>query len=358
MATLLEYKCPCCGGAIHFDSGKQQMACPYCDTTFDVSTLKAYDEELHNLQPEQMEWNTTAGNQWEIGEEGGLTFYTCQSCGGQVVTDQILAATTCPYCDNPVVVSSRLSGILKPDLIIPFQLDKEAAKQALARHFKGKFLLPKVFRSQNHLDKIKGIYVPFWLFDCDVNAHMSYRGTRLRQWSDSNYRYTETSFFQVIREGGMGFDKVPVDGSQKMPDELMEAIEPFDYSKAVDFQTAYLAGYLADQYDVDAKTSEQRANCRIKNSVEESFRTTVSGFASVTPEASNVQIVKGSSHYALLPVWLLHTTFQGKKYTFAMNGQSGKLVGDLPVAWGRFWGLFAGVFAAVSALVALVLFLM
>ena len=220
---------------------------------------------------------------------------------------------------------------LKPDLVIPFKLDKKAAKAGLMKHLAGKRLLPKIFKEQNHIDEIKGIYVPFWLFDTDVDAQIRYRATRVRTWSDKDYNYTETSHFMVHRGGSIGFEHVPVDGSSKMADDLMESIEPYDFSEAMDFQTAYLAGYLADKYDVTAEASIDRANKRVKRSTEDTFAGTVQGYTSVTTENSSVQFRGGKARYALYPVWLLNTTWNGNKYTFAMNGQTGKFVGDLPV---------------------------
>lgn len=330
MQTLQEYKCPCCGGAIAFDSAAQRMKCPYCDTEFDMETLRGYDEGLSDAQDE-MHWETSAGEQWGDGEADGLRTYVCNSCGGEIVGDENTAATSCPFCGNPVVMMEKLAGSLKPDVVIPFKLDKNAAKAGLLKHLEGKRLLPKVFRNQNHIDEIKGVYVPFWLFDTDADAQVRYRTTRLRVWSDSNYDYTETSYFLVRRGGSIGFEHVPVDGSSKMPDDLMESIEPFDFSDAVDFQTAYLSGYFADKYDVDAEQSIERANERVKRSVEESFASTVVGYDTVTTESSNIRLSNGKAKYALYPVWLLNTTWNGQKYTFAMNGQTGKFVGDLPV---------------------------
>lgn len=350
MQTLQEYKCPCCGGAIEFDSTLQKMKCPFCDTEFDVETLKDYDAGLHNEQ-DSMEWETSAGGQWKEGEAEGLRSYICKSCGGEIVGDENMAATSCPFCGNPVVMMGQFSGALKPDIIIPFKLDKKAAKAGLMRHLTGKRLLPKIFKDQNHIDEIKAVYVPFWLFDTGVNAQVRYRATKLRTWSDSNYDYTETSHFLVSRSGSIGFEHVPVDGSSKMPDDLMESIEPYDFSDAVDFQTAYLAGYLADKYDVDAEESVERANARVKKSTEDAFAATVQGYATVTTESSNIRLHGGKAKYALYPVWLLNTTWNGSRYTFAMNGQTGKFVGDLPVdkAAAAKWTL--GLSAVLSAAV-------
>lgn len=351
MAGLLEYKCPCCGGAITFDSSIQKMKCPYCDTEFDMETLQSYDAEINSQKPDQLNWDTAAGTDWQPGETEGMRVYVCKSCGGEIVGDANMAATSCPFCNNPVVVAGNVSGLLKPDLVIPFKLDKEAAKRALTEHVKGKRLLPKVFKDQNHIDEIKGIYVPFWLFNADADADMRYRGTRVRTWCDRDYNYTETSYYSIIRSGSIGFQAVPVDGSQKIPDELMESIEPFDISQAVDFQTAYLAGYLADKYDVTAEESIERANQRIKTSTEQVFASTVHGFAAVMPEAGSVRLSNANAKYALYPVWLLNTTWQDKQYTFAMNGQTGKFVGDLPedkAASRKWFWLLAAIGAAAA----------
>ena len=331
MPTLQEYKCPCCGGAIAFDSTLQKMKCPFCDTEFDMETLADYDQALQADQGDRMELETSAGQEWSDGEADGLRTYVCKSCGGEIVGDANTAATSCPFCGNPVVMMGQFSGALKPDLVIPFKLDKKAAKAGLQKHLSGKRLLPRVFRNQNHIDEIKGVYVPFWLFDAEADAQIRYQATRVRSWSDSDYDYTETSHYLVHRGGSVAFDHVPVDGSTKMADDLMESIEPYDFSDAVDFKTAYLAGYLADKYDVDAEQSIERANARVKRSTEEAFAATVQGYATVTAESSSIRLRGGRATYALYPVWLLNTTWQGKQYTFAMNGQTGKFVGDLPV---------------------------
>ena len=299
MAGLQEYKCPCCGGAIAFDSTIQKMKCPYCDTEFEMDALKGYDAELQDEETDSMEWETAAGGEWGEGETDGLRTYVCKSCGGEIVGDANTAATSCPFCDNPIVMMGQFSGSLKPDLVILFKLDKKAAKEGLMKHLTGKRLLPKIFKDQNHIDEIKGVYVPFWLFDTDVDAKVRYKATKIRTWSDSDYNYTQTSYYMVHRGGSVGFEYVPVDGSTKMADDLMESIEPFNCGEAVDFQTAYLAGYLADKYDVTAEESIDRANERVKKSTEQAFAETVIGYYTVVAENTSVQFHGGKAKYAL-----------------------------------------------------------
>lgn len=351
MPELLEYKCPACGGAIKFDSSLQKMKCPYCDTEFEMVTLKEFDEVLENDHPDDMVWETQAGSQWDEDEASNIRAYVCKSCGGEIVGDANTAATSCPFCNNPVVMMGQLSGILRPDYVIPFKLDKKAAKEGLMKHLQGKWLLPKIFKDENRIEEIKGIYVPFWLFNADADANIRYRATKVRSWSDSNYNYTETRFFSIWRSGNVGYERVPVDGSTKMADDLMESIEPYNFTDAVDFQTAYLAGYLADKYDVLADESIIRANERIKRSTEQIFASTVNGYSTLVPESTNIRLKNGSAKYALYPVWLLNTVWNNKKYTFAMNGQTGKFVGDLPLDKAAYWKWVAS-FTAIFGLFA------
>ena len=354
MEVLQQFKCPCCDGGIEFDSQSQNMKCPFCGTEFEVETLQSYQKEREAQREDQMDWDVSAGQQWSEDETTGMRTYICQSCSGEILGDATLGATECPFCGNPVVMKEQFADELKPDLVIPFKLDKKAAKEALRQHYSGKRLMPKAFKDENRINEIKGIYVPFWLFEADADAHIRYRATRTRFWRSGDYDYTETRYYSVVRGGSLGFDWVPVDGSSKMADDLMESIEPFDLSEAVDFQTAYLSGYLADKYDVTAQQSIERANQRIRNSTEEAFRATVVGYNTVIPESSSIQLQRSKAKYALYPVWLLNTTWEGKKFTFAMNGQTGKLVGDLPLdkAAYRKWlfGLTGAIAAAAFAL--------
>ena len=354
MNTLLEYKCPACGGALAFDSGLQKMKCPYCDTEFEVEALQQLDEALKQEQPSDFTWESQPEGQWSEEETQSLRTYVCQSCGGEIVGDENTAATSCPYCDNPVVMSGQFTGNLRPDLVVPFKLSCEQAKAALSRHMQKKPLLPKLFKSQNRIESIQGIYIPFWLFDTDVDANIRYKATRIHTWSDANYNYTRTSYFSLIRQGSIGFDNVPVDGSSKMENDLMESIEPYDLTQAVDFQTAYLAGYLADKYDVEAEDCKRRANQRIQSSTESAFAGTTMGYHTVIPEHTDIRLSGGRVRYALLPAWILTTRWNEKVYTFAMNGQTGKMVGNLPIDWKLFWMYLLGVGLGSGALISLI----
>lgn len=340
--TVEQYKCPNCGGGLEFDSESQLMKCPYCDSEFTMEALEGYSQqETTEEEPQWEEYTEETGTTWQAGEKESLKRYICQSCGGEVITDETTVASKCPYCDNPVIIASELDGSFKPDLVIPFMLSKEDAKKALKSHFKGKKLLPSCFERDNHVEELTGVYVPFWLYDCEANGDIFYNATKVRSWSDSNYRYTKTSHFRVHRNGAMAFAKIPADGATKRDDALMESIEPYDYSKAVEFNTGYLSGYLAEKYDVTAEENKPRINKRIDSSMVDNFKNTIKGYTTCTPSQKNIHIQNGDIKYALLPVWILNTRYKDKLYTFGMNGQTGKFVGDLPIDTGKCVKYFA-----------------
>lgn len=344
-----QFKCPNCGGYVTFNSDVQEMTCPYCDSSFDVSTLSEYSKLLET-EEETPKWQDYSMEDWKIDEADQLKHYVCKSCGGEIITDAVTAASKCPYCDNPVVMSDQLIGSYRPDLVIPFQLDRDDAIKSLSKFIKGKKLLPNCFVKDNHIEEVQGVYVPFWLYDCGTSGNVAFKATRTSSWSDSNYNYTKTKFYSVQRGGSMAFEKVPADGSKKMDDTLMESIEPFDYSKAVPFNTGFLSGYLASKYDVTCVDNEPRITSRIVNSVIDEFRNTVNGYNTVNVDHKVITLDKGTIQYSLLPVWILNTRYKDELYTFAMNGQTGKFVGDLPIDKMKCFSYFLKATVACSVL--------
>lgn len=330
---------------MEFNPKTQKIKCPYCDSEFDVKDYVANHNSTSSGEAVE------SSSQGQTGPETQMYIYHCGSCGGEILATESLGSMKCPFCSNNVAVSEKFTGEFKPDYIIPFKKTKEDAIAAYTGYVKSKKLLPKVFFEKNHIDEIKGVYVPFWLFDATESFQGYYEGTRVRTWSDRNYNYTETKFYDIRREGTEDFEKVPVDGSKEMPDDLMESLEPFDQSELAPFNMAYLAGFLANKYNVSASESQPRALDRIKTSVASDFRATVSGYGSVRPITENAGTLRTSNKYALYPCYILSTTWEGKNYIFAMNGQSGKFVGDLPFSMKealKYYFPIAGVAAAIA----------
>ena len=353
MSATVGYKCPSCGAPISFDSAAQKMKCEYCDSQFDAKTLEDYRQAL---EAEEMEPQPV--NEWSDEESADMVCYICNSCGGAVITDKTTSATHCAYCNSPVVISQNFAGGLRPDYVIPFKLDKAAAEEGLKKHMLKKPLLPKVFKDENHIKEIKGIYVPHWLFDAHADAEITYKGQRVSRRTTSNYIYITTSYYSLYREGSVAFEAVPADSSSKMPDDLSESLEPYNLNELTEFHPAYLSGYLADRYDVTREQCSQRARERIKSSAENAIGATISGYTGVKPEKTELELKNTKASYALYPAWILTTEWNGQNYTFAMNGQTGKFVGDLPVDKKKYTLFFLLFMLAFSVAAFLLMFLL
>lgn len=351
---VLEYKCPCCGAGLVFGDAVQKMKCAYCDNEFDLDTVRTYNESLESPEESPLSWEETEQQHWTEEEEAILKTFNCPSCGGEILTEETTAATFCPYCENPTILPGRVSGGIKPDGVIPFKTSKEDAKAAFLQLCKGKPLLPKLFTQEHRLEKITGMYVPFWLYDCSSDFKAQYKATRIHRWSDSRYHYTRTEHFHLMREATADFASIPMDASQKMDNAIMESIEPYDYSQMVDFETAYLSGFLADKYDVESKQGEERIRQRISASMNALMQDTLLGYATCVPVNTRLQVDHGKAHYVLLPVWMLHTKYGEDTYVFAMNGQTGKITGTFPICPKRTAAWFAAICAAVTAIASVI----
>ena len=381
---VTNYQCPACTGPLHYSAKSGKLACDYCGSSFDVAEIEALyarkeaeaaaakqaaDAKAEAAQAAKDEaaeaaaasggWDTSDLSRDWGAEADGLRVYSCPSCGAELICDQSTAATACPYCGNPAIVPGQFSGALRPDYILPFRLSKDDAVQALRAHYKGKPFLPRSFTSANHIEQIQGVYVPFWLFDGGAEGAASYRASNTNVFETGDYEITETRHYHVVRAGSLAFEKIPVDASSKMPDDHMDSIEPFDYAQLRPFSTAYLPGYLADKYDVTIDDSRDRADTHCRETLAQALRDTVTGYGACVTEREDIALRRGKVHYALLPVWMLSTKWRGQDFLFAMNGQTGKLVGDLPTDRGRFWGMFAAIAAPLTvALTAILQFLL
>ncbi|WP_312938571.1 hypothetical protein [Oscillibacter sp.] len=345
MATKIKnYQCPACTAPLHFGTASGKLECEYCGSSFDVEGIEqpyVMQEQEEASQSEQKIFTEAA--QWSEEEAAHLRTYSCPSCGAEVICDDTTAATSCPYCANPLVVLSQFSGQLRPDYVIPFRINKDAAISALKEHYKGKLFLPKSFKLKNHIQDIKGVYVPFWLYSGKLYGNIKYLASTVQVHRGVDEEITVTKHYQVVRKGTVTFEKVPVDGSSKMPNAHMDAIEPFDYGELKEFSTAYLPGFLADKYDQDAQMCKDRFFSRIKTSTEDAFAATVGGYSRVVKDSETFETINCKATYVLLPVWMLATCWEGKNFLFAINGQTGKLVGDLPMSWLKFWLCFCGI---------------
>lgn len=348
MAEVLEYKCVNCGGILEFNSDKQKLVCPYCDSEFAPDTVQQgkvdeYDEPVFQREDDYIET---------------MKHYICESCGGEIDVNEDSVADFCPFCSRPVIMSDRVSKFLKPDYVIPFKVNKDKAKEGYIQFAKKyKRLVPRDFMERVAPDNIKGMYIPYWLYDADTETHTQFEGIIETTWTVGNTEYTKKDYYNVYRTCDNSYSMVPVDGSSKIDNKVTESIEPFNYDEKLDFQSAYLSGYFAEKYDLDDKACYTIAYDRMKETDIDMTRRTISGYDSLTIQKSTMKTENNEKKYALMPVWLMSSDYKGKNYQYASNGQTGKFVGKLPVSKGRCVGLWFQVFAIAGVISGLVSFL-
>ncbi|MDE6210059.1 MAG: hypothetical protein K2M73_10375 [Lachnospiraceae bacterium] len=338
------YKCPGCGAPIEFNSQAGELVCSYCGTHVDVSKMNSetdkYDCVVEDLEKEDAQY-------------GDFDSYKCSNCGAEILTDENTSATSCSYCGSPAIIKERLRGQLMPKSLIPFKHNREIAKDEFRKWTKKGMLTPACFRKEATIDSIKGIYVPFWLYDYNVHVDMMANATKVRTERKGNTEYTHTSHYQVNRVMDCSFTKIPADASEKMPDSVMDKLEPFNYNELRKFEMPYLSGYSSEKYNYTKEEMNYRAESRARGYAFTECRNSIIGYSSVNVVHSNARLQRLGATYSLLPVWILNYVFKGKQYMFAMNGQTGKIVGELPISKGKAAAWFGGVFAGVSALLLL-----
>lgn len=323
----LDNKCPACGAPILYKPNLKKWKCDYCKSEFTLEEMKKYNNasnEKNNIKEEvktekQKEKDNT--NYYE---------YNCKDCGAKIIADENTAATFCVYCGNTAILKEKLSGKFAPDMIIPFKNEKEKAIEAFKSLNKGRPLMPNFFNDEKNIEKIKGVYIPFWLYDVKVNGELDATSTTSTTWTVGDTVYTKTDTYRLEREGEMSFNKIPVDGSTRFDNDIMNTIEPFNYSELEEYNHAYLSGFLAEKYDVDEETSFKDAEERSLNSARDTIKDDM-GMGIKTIVNDTLASTKILTKYVLLPVWMINVKYKDKFYTFAMNGQTGEFVGNIPV---------------------------
>ena len=305
----ITYNCPNCGAAMEFDSTAQKLKCPSCQMEMDVQD---YEKQYGHLYSDAEAGENAQSAQSE-GQKGkgsmNMKVYHCQSCGAELLADEYTSATICSFCGNPSLVEDRLSGEFSPSSVIPFQIDREAAK--------------KMYKS--------------WV--------------KTERHGDTEYTYTD--HFHVYRDVEAQFEKVPADASEKMDDDTMDKLEPFDYTALKPFAMPYLSGYLSERYNFTDEQMQSRVRKRVDRYITEIARSTMLGYSTVSVLDNHISMNNKHNEYALLPVWMLNCRYHGNDFNFVLNGQTGKIVADRPISKGKAAAYFVGIFVIMMIVLTL-----
>lgn len=344
--SAISNKCPNCGGELNWDAEKQLFVCGWCDSEFPEG------EVIRQNAARSQAGGTAAAEQENFASDTDV--YICQSCGAEIFCDHNTAATFCYYCHNPVALGGRLSGEYRPEMVIPFQLSRQQAEDAFKAHCKKKWFLPSDFLGKSQLEKITGLYVPFWLADCDTDASVTAEGSEVITRHYGSTTEVTTKVYELERAARMSYKGVPADGSRKIDDTLMDAIEPFDYRMLRVFEMSYLSGFFCDKYDVGKEEVFVRIQKRVEEGAEQVLTDDMRRYSSIMIKSKNVRILDTKWHYMMLPVWFLTYRHRDKIYSFAMNGQTGKFAGIYPVSRAK-TALAAAIAGIITGIIAYII---
>lgn len=332
----LTYQCPCCGAGLKFDPDSQLFKCEFClseHTEMDLANTDA-----HKKAEEAMKQNEQFCDQ--------MKEYLCNQCGAEITADENTVADFCPYCHSPVVLSGKLSGQKMPTKVVPFKYSKEEAINHFLAFAKKKKFVPKDFTEKKQIEKITGIYYPFWVTDADTDSEINATATKVRTWTSGDYRYKETSYYNVYRRGDIHFEDIVQSAYSEADKNMLEGILPFPATAQMDFNMSYLSGFLAKKRDIEREALEGAFKSKLSSYSNSLLRGTVRGYSSVSILNNRVRIKACHWDYSLMPIWLLtYKSKKGQSYTYAMNGHTGKIYGELPIDRKKLsiWSILTGV---------------
>lgn len=336
---VIQYKCASCGDDMAFNSETGKLSCHSCGRE---DNIEEFSEDLI----------TATFSEDEVHE------YHCNNCGGVIITDADTSATTCSFCGAGVVLRDRLSGVLAPTKVIPFTISKEEAMRTFRSWCKNGRFTPKGFMTADRIKGITGMYVPFWLYDLNSKVQVRADCTKVRTYTKGDYIYTETNHYDVYRDINLDYVKVPVDASEKMNDQLMDKLEPYHYNELKSFKTPYLAGYIAEKYNYNDEELFPRVKSKISDFIDSYISSTITGYTTVSYRNKQINTKKIHAHYVLLPVWMVSYDYENSEHTFAMNGQTGKVVGKPPLSYGKVAMWFTGIAGTSFITLKLISFIM
>ncbi len=334
----LTLKCPMCGSKLNFDPKLGLFKCESCEKTYKEEELYKHTQTFDEKDEFDVELNE----------------YHCPVCGAEVVADKDTATDFCMYCGSSIVFSGRVSGLLKPKYIIPFKIDKQKAIETIKNYLKSYLYVPNSFFKEANLEKISGVYYPFWESDMNTFSTMIAEGTNTTSWTSGDRRYTETKYYDIKREGEIHFEDITVNALTSADKKLVESVLPYPISDHIPFKMTYLSGFHAKKNDLNYQDIATEMNNKMNSYSSTLLRNTIGGYGNVSIKRHNAEIVSEFHDYVMLPIWILNYKYLGKNYTFAINGVTGKTFGKVPLSRGKLAILGTSVAAGIFALIALI----
>ena len=328
---MQKYVCKNCDAELYWDVASGCLKCEYCDSKYKPSDFKDSTSAPHaEAQAQRAEEGQTATD--DTLNENSLVVYKCMHCGAEIITAAGTVATTCGYCGRAIAFANKLQDEFKPLAIIPFSVTKKKALQILEKYLKRSWLTPRKYIENVKATKIVGMYCPYWLhsYDCDATAEV-----------EGIERHDKSTTRVTIDMGGHAtFKYIPTDALSHIDDKLTDAIEPFDYSHAKKFDPAFMAGFYSERFNDDPESAFQKSRKKSEMVMKQCLEVKAGRYDETKIKTYSDRVTNYSSINVMMPIWVVHTEYAGKKYTYVINGDTGAIAGDIPVSNLR-WALIS-----------------
>jgi predicted RNA-binding Zn-ribbon protein involved in translation (DUF1610 family) len=333
-----QFPCTSCGAKVEFAPGTSALKCPYCGSETEIAADMGGIREMSYL-------DAAAERLGEDAETEEVFSVRCDSCAALVEPLPSHEAFACPYCGVSIVARELSQRLIKPQALLPFKIDRNAATK-LFRDWIGRlWFAPDSLKRMARLDgRLRGLYAPYWTYDADtVSRYTGQRGdnytvTRTRTVMRDGKAVRETYHDVEIRwrpAGGMvrrHFDDMLVVGSRSLPRDLAEELEPWDLANLVTYADEYLSGFTAERYQVDVRQGWQRATERMDEVIRSDVKRDIGGDHQRIHTLSTTHSAITFKH-VLLPMWICSYRYKQKIYRFLVNARTGEVRGQRPWSW-------------------------
>ena len=347
---ILHFACPNCGAPMAYNITRGKLFCAHCDHEEPIGQ----DPEAW-LTPDPKAEETEAADHMAEDVQGHVKkILICPNCGGTLQTGDKTCAVHCDFCDSELVVADRLQGDMRPSALLPFSLDRDKAVAAFKKWCHNGLFAPSGLTSPKNIKNLRPVYVPYWLYDITCDTDLDATATRVSVYVNGDTEYTETSFYDVQRGMTLSYDQVPYDASEEMDDSLMAKLQPYDFKKLTDFRMPYFAGFTVDQRDYESEELLPLVKHQVEGYMADQARSTIAGYSTDRVNRQTFDYKNIVRKYVFLPIWFISYRYLNKDYIFAMNGQTGKVIGTPPISKLKVTGWFAGIAAVIFAVLMLI----
>jgi len=347
--TTVTQKCNNCNGDLIFDASKKALVCQKCGNSIIIyNNITNIEKSFQNLLLNAPAWQKEA------------SVYCCEQCGAKSVITKHDFSIVCDYCGAKNVNKTKEIPGLRPDTVCLFSLNPEEAQHKIKEWLSKRFFMPNSFKRMIKNRKLSGVYFPAFTFDARVSTKYNATGVSYKTFT-MMVDGKQTTHNQVLRRYVDGvdehvFDDVVVLANEEIDPKIIKKLQPFDTQHGQVYKQEYLAGFHVAQSSKEPMQCWEEAKGMISSIIRDKIISKYSGLR-LEDLKMEVNITNIMYKYVLLPIFVGHTEYKGKRYELFLNGQNGKIYGKTPKSGWKVFRFFALSFMAVGAAIVLAMFL-